>query len=166
MAGQSQIKEAMPAVSRYTCMNITHTGIIFNHIILWQEISLVVFLSCFYLWPNFLWSALRRCLFDCTNIEHRISSPQTDERTNRTLVQALTKLSTWKNDWDQCINAALYAYRIGVQDSSKFSPFFLMYNRQPRKAIELTAVDLPPDNAATLSWNNNWRSYRWQATGS
>ena len=29
-----------------------------------------------------------------------------------------------------------------------------MYNRQPRKAIDhevLTAVDLPPDNAATLS---------------
>ena len=69
-------------------------------------------------------------------------------------MQALTKLSTSKTDWDQCIDAALYAYRIGVQDSSKFSPFFLMYNRQPRKAIDhevLTAVDLTPDDEATLS---------------
>jgi hypothetical protein len=38
-----------------------------------------------------------------------------------------------KEEWD---DAALYAYRIGIQDSSRFSPFFLLYNRHPRKAIE------------------------------
>lgn len=63
-------------------------------------------------------------------------------------------MCTSKTDWDQCIDAALYAYRIGVQDSSKSSPFFLMYNRQPRKAIDhevLTAVDLPPDSTERIS---------------
>ena len=34
------------------------------------------------------------------------------------------------------MTAALYAYRISRQASSKFSPF-LMFNRQPRKAITL-----------------------------
>ena len=37
------------------------------------------------------------------------------------------------------ISLQLYAYRISRsrQASSKFSPFFLMYNHQPRKAITL-----------------------------
>lgn len=54
------------------------------------------------------------------------------------------KIDDDKIDWNECIDAALYAYRIGIQDSSKFSPFFLMYNRQPRKAIDheiLIAID-------------------------
>ena len=41
-----------------------------------------------------------------------------------------------EDEWDLYIEAALYAYRIGIQDSSRFSPFFLLYNRHPRKAIE------------------------------
>lgn len=84
-------------------------------------------------------------------MEHRISSayhPQTnglDERTNQTLVRTLKKLASTKEEWDQCIDAALYAYRISVQDSSRFSPFFLIYNRHPRKAIdfELATADGP-----------------------
>lgn len=83
-----------------------------------------------------------RCLFDRTNTQHRISSPYhpqcngLDERTNRTLIQTLMKLTKSQTDWDECIDAALYGYRIGAHDSTKFSPFFLMYNRQPRKAID------------------------------
>ena len=81
-------------------------------------------------------------MFEKTNVEHRISSayhPQTnglDERTNQTLVHSLTKLITTQDEWDLSIDAALYAYRIGTQDSSRFSPFFLLYNRHPRKAID------------------------------
>ena len=37
--------------------------------------------------------------------------------------------------WDERLPAALYAYRISKQASSKFTPFFLMYNRNPRKAV-------------------------------
>ena len=83
-----------------------------------------------------------RCLFDLTEVEHRISSPyhpQTnglDERTNQTLMRALIKFSEAKVDWDLNIDAALYAYLISKQASSQFSPFFLMYNRNPRKAID------------------------------
>jgi hypothetical protein len=34
------------------------------------------------------------------------------------------------------IDVALYAYRISVQDSTRYSPFLLLYNRHPRKAID------------------------------
>ncbi len=60
-----------------------------------------------------------------------------DERTNQTLVHTLQKLLTSDNDWDLKIDAALlYAYRISVHDSTKFSPFFLMFNRHPRMAVD------------------------------
>ena len=80
-------------------------------------------------------------------VQHCVSSayhPQTnglDERLNQTLVTTLKKVvDACSNDWDEHISAALYAYRISKQASSKFSPFFLMYNRQPRKAVSL-AID-------------------------
>ena len=56
-------------------------------------------------------------------------------------------------NWDEHISAALYAYRISKQASSKFSPFFLMYiNSQPRKAVSL-AID-EQDNATHDSDEN------------
>ena len=81
-------------------------------------------------------------MFKLTGIEHRISSPyhpQTnglDERTNQTLTRALIKFSEAKENWDENIDAALYAYRIAKQDSSQFSPFFIMYYRNPGMAID------------------------------
>ena len=81
-------------------------------------------------------------MFKLTGIEHKISSPyhpQTnglDERTNQTLTRALIKFSEDKENWDENIDAALYAYRIAKQDSSQFSPFFIMCNRNPRIAID------------------------------
>ena len=55
--------------------------------------------------------------------------PQTnglDKRTNQTLVHALTKLTIFHDEWDEFLDAALYAYRIGVQDSTRFSPFLAL----------------------------------------
>eukprot|EP00731_Ephydatia_muelleri_P013496 Em0007g806a len=105
---------------------------------------------CRHGWPDIIISdqgrefvnKLSSCLFKLTGIEHRISSPyhpQTnglDERTNQTLTRALIKFSEAKENWDESIDAALYAYRIAKQDSSQFSPFFIMYNRNPRMAID------------------------------
>jgi len=59
-----------------------------------------------------------------------------DERTNQTLVHTLQKLLSSDKDWDLKIDPALYAYRISVHDSTKFSPFFLMFNRHPRMAVD------------------------------
>lgn len=111
----------------------------------------LISLFCRHGWPEIVQSDQGRefvnevctTLFELTGIQHRISSayhPQTnglDERTNQTLVRALIKLtSTQQEQWDLYIDSALYSYRISRQDSSKYSPYFLMYNRHPRKAID------------------------------
>ena len=73
-------------------------------------------------------------------------------------MHTLTKLIESQHDWDLTIDAALYAYCVGIQDSSRFSPFFLLYNRHTRKAIDYeikVAVNQPdeennPNNANTI----------------
>ena len=116
-------------------------------------------LFCHHGWPKILScdqgrefvNAVSHCLFDMTKVEQRISSayhPQTnglDERTNQTLVKSLIKLTSSQVDWDLNIDAALYAYRISRQDSSGYSPFFHLYNRQPRKAIDYQLNDSEND---------------------
>ena len=111
----------------------------------------LISLFCRHGWPEIVQSDQGRefvnevckTLFDLTGIEHRISSayhPQTnglDERTNQTLVRALIRLTSNHQDkWDLYLDSALYSYRISRQDSSKYSPYFLLYNRHPRKAID------------------------------
>ena len=60
----------------------------------------------------------------------------------QTLITTLKKVvDASSDDWDDHLSAALYAYRISRQASSKFSPFFLMFNRQPRKAITLAVEE-------------------------
>ena len=83
-------------------------------------------------------------VFSKLNIHHVTTSfyhPQSNakvERFHRTLHDVLSKLL--KDDstvWDLYLNQALAAIRFNHNDSSKFSPFFLMYNRD---------VVLPIDN--------------------
>ena len=83
-------------------------------------------------------------VFAKLNIHHVTTSfyhPQSNakvERFHRTLHDVLSKLL--KDDstvWDLYLNQALAAIRFNHNDSSKFSPFFLMYNRD---------VVLPIDN--------------------
>ena len=51
---------------------------------------------------------------------------------NQTLSRMLVKLANEKReDWDLYIDSALYAYRVSRHDSTKYTPFFLMYNRNP-----------------------------------
>ncbi|GES97127.1 DDE-type integrase/transposase/recombinase [Rhizophagus clarus] len=71
------------------------------------------------------------------NIKHNFSTsyhPQTNglvERFNKTLCEALAKLST-NNDWDKKIPSILFAYRNKVHSSTKVKPFFLVYSRKVR----------------------------------
>ena len=129
--------------------------------------SFLLEVFCRHGWPKIVLSdqgrefvnQINSCLFERTGVQHCVSSayhPQTnglDERLNQTLVTTIKKVvDACSNDWDEHISAALYAYRISKQASSKFSPFFLMYNRQPRKAVSL-AID-EQDNATHDSDEN------------
>ena len=54
------------------------------------------------------------------------------ERFNNTLIQMLAKTGErFGQDWDKHLSYVLYAYRITVQESTKESPFFLVYGRDP-----------------------------------
>ena len=75
---------------------------------------------------------------------HKVSTtayhPQTDglvERFNRTLIDMLAK-TVEKNgrDWDQHLPHVLFAYRASPQESTKESPFFLLYGRDPQLPTE------------------------------
>lgn len=59
-----------------------------------------------------------------------------DERFNQTLQQMLVKFK--KNHWDDFLDSCLYAYNTARQQSSKYTPFELMFSR---KAI--LPVDFP-----------------------
>ena len=121
-------------------------------------------LFCCHGWPKIVISdqgrefvnAVSRNLFEKTGVDHRISSayhPQTnglDEQTNQTLVKSLIKLSSSTTDWDLNIEVSLYAYRISKQDSSGYSPFFLLYNRHPRKAIDHELSSRAPENESEI----------------
>lgn len=79
-----------------------------------------------------------------TGVDHRISSayhPQTngqDERFNQTLQRSLRKLvNEDQTDWDKYIDPVLFAYRTSRQDSSKYTPFYLMYGRQATLPIDI-----------------------------
>ena len=66
--------------------------------------------------------------------------PQTDglvEKFNSTLLGMMSKCSDSKSlEWDQQLSTLLFAYRSMVQESTKESPFFLLYGRDPRLPTE------------------------------
>ena len=74
-------------------------------------------------------------LFDVKKLNTSGYHPQTNglcERFNSTLIQMLAKAGDrFGQDWDKHLPYVLYAYRVSVQDSTKESPFFLLYGRDP-----------------------------------
>lgn len=75
-------------------------------------------------------------LLKFSGTRHCVSSayhPQTNglvERFNQTLICALQKVTNEEcNDWDEKIDAILFAYRTSPQGSTRYSPFQLMFNR-------------------------------------
>ncbi len=42
-----------------------------------------------------------------------------------------------QNNWDECIGSVLSGYRASKQESTKASPFSLLYGTKPRLPIEL-----------------------------
>ena len=86
-----------------------------------------------------------------------------DERFYQTLQRQLLKfVESEQNSWDEYLDAILFSYRVSCQDSTKYSPFYLVYGRHPRLPIEFTMqcpgtseCDKPEDGLqqATLEYN-------------
>ena len=66
--------------------------------------------------------------------------PQTDglvERFNRTLISMLAKtVEKSGRDWDVQLPYVLFAYRTSLQESTRESPFYLLYGRDPQLPTE------------------------------
>ena len=91
---------------------------------------------------NFL-SDLMHCVCEILGVEKINTSgyhPQTDglvERFNSTLINMISKSCEVQNhDWDQHLPYLLFAYRSSVQESTRESPFCLLYGRDPRIPTE------------------------------
>ena len=75
-------------------------------------------------------------------IKHKLSSPyhpQTNglvERFNRTLCESLAKVSRKEDEWDEHIKSVLFAYRITRHNTTKKTPFFMVYGREAILPIE------------------------------
>ena len=111
------------------------------------------------------------------NIDHVLTSvyhPQSNakvERFHRTLHDVLAKrLADDQQTWDLHLNQALAAIRFNVGESSKYSPFNLLYNRdvvlpvdnllKPRRMYpgeEEHKITLQEQHKAFLTVNNNFR---------
>ena len=82
-----------------------------------------------------------------TGIRSNITSayhPQSnglDERFNQTLQRQLLKfVNEEQKDWDLFIDSILFSYRVSRQDSTKHSPFFVVYGRHPKLPIEFNIM--------------------------
>ena len=61
-----------------------------------------------------------------------------DERFNQTLQrQLLMFVREERTEWDLYLDAILFSYRVSRQDSTKMSPFYLVYGRQARLPVEV-----------------------------
>ena len=77
-----------------------------------------------------------------TGVQYNLTSayhPQSnglDEWFNQTLQRQLLKfVDSEPKNWDQNLDAILFSYRVSVQDSTKYSPLFLVYGRHPLNSI-------------------------------
>ena len=46
-----------------------------------------------------------------------------------------------ENEWENYLDSVLFVYRTSKQASAKFSPFFLLYGREPRLPMDLIIGD-------------------------
>jgi transposase InsO family protein len=79
--------------------------------------------------------------FNIKKIETSGYQPQSNghvERFHRYMNAALTMfVNKYKTDWADYIDSVLFAYRISVNTATGYSPYYLMYGRQPTLPIDL-----------------------------
>ena len=107
--------------------------------------------------PNFLASIVKEVcrLINTTRAYTTAYHPQTDglvERFNGTLAEGLSMyVSTHQKDWDQHLSLILFAYRVSPNATTKESPFYLLYGREPRLPIDASLLASPDHLSSSVS---------------
>ena len=74
-----------------------------------------------------------------------------DERFTQTLQRQLLKfVSDELRNWDLFLDSILFSYRVTCQDSTKHSPFYLVYGRQPRLLPVALDLVIPHKDFSTV----------------
>ena len=80
-----------------------------------------------------------RLLIGYNHIYSTLYHPQTNgivERFNATFIPQIAKLQdTQDNNWDEYLQAVVFAYNTGIHKTTKYSPYELLYGRFPRLPI-------------------------------
>ena len=83
------------------------------------------------------------------------------ERFNRTLLGMLRTLpETAKTRWKDHLQKMVHAYNATVCRSTKFSPFYLMFGREPQLPIDLMFGNVSPEHKQRKPWRsyvNDWK---------
>lgn len=94
-------------------------------------------------------SNLNKAFAAMTNIKlvhSTVYSPQSNgviERWNKTIKEIIYKLETEAmNTWNQTLNYAIFAYNTTTHETTKFSPYELVFDRKPKGPLELWADNM------------------------
>ena len=100
----------------------------------------------------FLSEVIQALLAACNIVHHKSTAyhPQTNgltERFNRTLGDMLTMyVASDHSNWDTVLPFVTYAYNTATQATTGFSPFFLLYGREPSCTMD-TLLPYRPDTS-------------------
>ncbi|UYV81543.1 hypothetical protein LAZ67_20001490, partial [Cordylochernes scorpioides] len=76
--------------------------------------------------------------------------PQTNrltERLNRTLINMISMyVNVDQRNWDEILPFITHAYNTTIQETTKYSPFFLLYGREPVSILDDTNIFIEPDS--------------------
>lgn len=85
-------------------------------------------------------------------IAHNLTTPRhpqsngIDERVNGTMARILQKyVDRFQENWDEQLKYAIYVYNTTVHESTGFSPYQILFGREPRSPLRQDALDKPPD---------------------
>ena len=82
------------------------------------------------------------------------------KRFNQTLLQMIGTLEDYqKSDWKAHVPTLVHAYNATVSDSTGYSPYFLMFGRHPRLAID-AFLGLSPDTLSSTKHTEYVRKFR------
>ncbi|UYV70775.1 K02A2.6-like, partial [Cordylochernes scorpioides] len=86
-------------------------------------------------------------------IQHCLTTsyhPQTNgltERLNRTLINLISMyVNVDQRNWDEILPFITHAYNTTIQETTKYSPFFLLYGREPVSILDDTNIFIEPDS--------------------